>query len=68
MLPECFARGEAIVAEGRPAELIIAKAREGDSDLIVLGSRETGRLERLLVGSTSEQVLASATCSVLVVR
>lgn len=68
MLPECFARSEAIVAEGRPAEMIIAKAREGDADLVVLGSRDRGRLERLLVGSTSEQVLASATCSVLVVR
>jgi nucleotide-binding universal stress UspA family protein len=68
MLPSCFARGEAIVAEGRPAELIISTARQGDVDLIVLGSREFGRLERLLVGSTSEQVLASATCSVLVVR
>jgi nucleotide-binding universal stress UspA family protein len=68
MLPPCFARSDAIVAEGRPAELIITTAREGDADLIVLGSRDSGRLERLLVGSTSEQVLASATCSVLVVR
>jgi nucleotide-binding universal stress UspA family protein len=68
LLPSCFARGEAVVAEGRPAELIITTARNGDVDLIVLGSREFGRLERLLVGSTSEQVLASATCSVLVVR
>jgi nucleotide-binding universal stress UspA family protein len=67
-LPPCFARGEAIVAEGRPGEQIIAKARELDIDLVVLGSGDAGRLERLLVGSTSEQVLASATCSVLVVR
>lgn len=68
MLPPCFARGEAIVAEGRPAELIVSEAREGDADLIVLGSGEAGRFERLLVGSTSEQVLASAASSVLVVR
>jgi nucleotide-binding universal stress UspA family protein len=68
MLPPCFASGEATVAEGRPADQIITKAREGNADLVVLGSRESGRLERLLVGSTSEQVLASATCSVLVVR
>jgi nucleotide-binding universal stress UspA family protein len=68
MLPPCFANGEALVAEGRPAELVISKALEIDADLIVLGSREGGRLERLLVGSTSEQVLASATCSVLIVR
>jgi nucleotide-binding universal stress UspA family protein len=68
MLPSFFGNGEAIVAEGRPADQIITKARDGNDDLIVLGSGEGGRLERLLVGSTSEQVLASATCSVLVVR
>jgi nucleotide-binding universal stress UspA family protein len=68
MLPACFARAEALVAEGRPAEMIIMKAREIGADLIVLGSRDSGRLERLLLGSTSEQVLTAATCSVLVVR
>jgi nucleotide-binding universal stress UspA family protein len=68
MLPPCFARGNVIVAEGRPAEQIVAKARELAIDLVVLGSREGGRLERFLLGSTSEQVLASAPCSVLMVR
>jgi nucleotide-binding universal stress UspA family protein len=68
MLPPCFARDEAIVAEGRAAEKIITTAREFETDLVVLGSGDAGRLERLLVGSTSEQVLASGTCSVLVVR
>lgn len=68
MLPPCFARGEAIVAEGRPAEQIIAKAREFETDLVVLGGSDAGRLERLLIGSTSELVLASGACSVLVVR
>jgi nucleotide-binding universal stress UspA family protein len=37
-------------------------------DLVVMGSRGRGRVEQLLVGSTTEQVLASAPCSVLVVR
>jgi nucleotide-binding universal stress UspA family protein len=68
MLPPCFANGEAVVAEGRPGEQIIAKAREWDVNLVVLGSSSKRRLERLLVGSTAEQVLASGTCSVLVVR
>jgi nucleotide-binding universal stress UspA family protein len=68
LLPPCFLSGEAVVAEGRPAEQIITTARQADVDLIVLGSGEGGRLERLIVGSTSEQVIASATCSVLVVR
>jgi nucleotide-binding universal stress UspA family protein len=68
MLPACFARGEAIVAEGRPAEQIVAKAGELGIDLVALGSRGGGRIERFLLGSTSEQVLASAPCSVLMVR
>jgi nucleotide-binding universal stress UspA family protein len=68
MLPSCFAHGRAIVAEGRPAEQIITTARKLKIDLTVLGSGEGSRLERLLIGSTSEQVLASATCSVLLVR
>jgi nucleotide-binding universal stress UspA family protein len=68
MLPACFAHGEAVVAEGRPGEQIIAKAREWNINLVVLGSSEKRRLERMLVGTTANQVLASGTCSVLVVR
>lgn len=67
MLPQCFAKGQGVVEEGRPAERIITMAKDQAIDLIVLGSK-TGRLERLLLGSTSEQVIASGTCSVLVVR
>jgi nucleotide-binding universal stress UspA family protein len=69
LLPSPFGQSETIVAEGRPAEQIIKTARKTDTDLIILGgSGETGRLERLIVGSTAEQVLASATCSVLLIR
>ncbi|MCI0332007.1 MAG: universal stress protein [Planctomycetes bacterium] len=67
-LPPCFARGEAIVAEGRPAEQIVDTIRELHIDLAVLGSGRGGRFERFLLGTTSEQVLASATCSVLIAR
>ncbi len=67
-LPACFARGEAIVAEGRPAEQIVDTIRELNIDLTVLGGSQGGRFERFLLGTTSEQVLASATCSVLIAR
>jgi nucleotide-binding universal stress UspA family protein len=67
-LPISFAGTEAIVAEGRPAEQIVAKSQELGIDLIVLGSSRGGRLERFFIGSTSEQVLASAACSVLVTQ
>jgi nucleotide-binding universal stress UspA family protein len=67
-LPPCFGSTEAIVAEGRPAEQIVAKSREHEIDLVVLGSPQGGRLERFFIGSTSEQVLASGDCSVLVTQ
>lgn len=67
-LPACFTNEELIVAEGRPAEEILAQAREKAIDLVVMGSRGSGSLKRLLLGSTSEQVLREAPCSVLIVR
>jgi nucleotide-binding universal stress UspA family protein len=68
MLPQCFVDEELVVAEGRPAEEILAQARKKAVDLVVLGSQNTGSLKRLLLGSTSEQVLRDAPCSVLIVR
>jgi nucleotide-binding universal stress UspA family protein len=67
-LPPCFANNNAIIAEGRPAEQIVAKSQELDVDLVVLGSPHGGRFERFFIGSTSEQVLAAASCSVLVTQ
>jgi len=67
-LPACFTNEELIVAEGRPAEEILAQAREKSIDLIVMGRRTDGALKRLLLGGTSEQVLREAPCSVLIVR
>jgi nucleotide-binding universal stress UspA family protein len=67
-LPPCFANQSVIVAEGRPAEQIVNQLRAEAIDLAIVGSRGRGRVEQLLVGSTTEQVLASAPCSVLVVR
>jgi nucleotide-binding universal stress UspA family protein len=67
-LPGCFAGNKPLVKEGRPAEQIVAAARERGTDLVVLGTRGLSTVRRLLLGSTSEQVLSSAPCSVLIVR
>ena len=67
-LPATFAKHEVMVVEGRPAEKIVAQLRAKNIDLVVLGNRGRGRVERMLLGSTTEEVLASAPCSVLVVR
>jgi nucleotide-binding universal stress UspA family protein len=67
-LPESFQQSQPLVAEGHPAEQILRAIDTVDADLVVLGARGLGRWGRLLIGSTSEKVLAHAPCSVLIVR
>jgi nucleotide-binding universal stress UspA family protein len=57
-----------ILLEGNAAEAIIAKAREESADLIIVGTRDLGAAERFLIGSTAENILQFASCSVLVVH
>ena len=56
------------IIEGSPAESIIEVANTRKSDLIVMGSRGLGRLAGLVLGSTSQKVVAHAPCPVLIVR
>lgn len=53
--------------EGRPADQLLALAKENGADLIVVGRHGRGALERLLVGSVATRVLRGAECTVLVV-
>jgi nucleotide-binding universal stress UspA family protein len=53
---------------GRPSVAIVDDAREMHADLIVLGSRGHGRLEEMLLGSTSSEVVDHARTPVLVAR
>jgi len=52
---------------GDIAESIIETARRDSIDLIVLGKRGRGRLSGLILGSTSQKVVAVAPCAVTVV-
>ncbi len=56
------------IIEGDAAEAIIDVATTRGSDVIVMGSRGFGRLAGLLLGSTSQKVVAHAPCPVLIVR
>lgn len=67
-LPQNFRGTEPIVAQGHPAEQILALIARQKIDLAILGSRGHGAVERLLVGSTSARVVNEAPCSVLVAR
>ena len=53
---------------GDPAEVICRRAAELGVDLVVVGSRKLGGIDRLLLGSVSSAVMRCAPCSVLVVR
>lgn len=53
---------------GPVGQRLVEVAKEEKADLIVLGSRGHGRLEKLLLGSVSDAVVRHARCSVLVVR
>lgn len=59
---------ELVPAVGDPADAIVEVAKEHGADLIVVGSRGLGFLERLLGQSVSESVAHQAPCDVLIVR
>lgn len=58
-----------ILVQGHPAETIIAVAEEENFELIVIGSRGLGGLQKLILGSVSNAVLQEAkNCCVLTVK
>jgi nucleotide-binding universal stress UspA family protein len=59
---------EVVRSVGQPAEAILALARERDADLIVVGMRKKGFIERLVEGSVAQNVLRRAPCDVIVVH
>lgn len=53
---------------GEPDAEIVTFAEEIEADLVVVGSRGTGAVERSTMGSVSESIVRHAHCPVLVVR
>jgi nucleotide-binding universal stress UspA family protein len=54
------------VRDGRPAEVILARASELPADMIVMGTRGTTGLDYFVLGSVAERTLRKAECPVLV--
>ena len=67
-LRPCVRAIKIVMTKGVPAGMILEEARAHDADLIVLGARGLGTLQRITLGSVSESVLHQANCPVLVVR
>jgi nucleotide-binding universal stress UspA family protein len=57
---------ETVLLRGSPARAIAAAA-DGVLDLVITGSRGQGPMARAFAGSTSESLLLSATCPVLII-
>lgn len=53
---------------GDPAEEIINLAKEGDYDLVIMGSRGMGTFSRALLGSVSDKVVHHIKKSVMIVK
>lgn len=63
--PQTWCAIDEVVAVGRAAQLLLARAAEGGADLIVIGAQGAGGIELMLSGSTSQPVLRGAPCPVL---
>jgi nucleotide-binding universal stress UspA family protein len=59
---------EVEIVLGDPTEEIVRLSNIYSADLIVIGTRGLQGINRILQGSVSSQVVADATCSVLVVK
>ena len=51
-----------------PADAIVEYAEKNGVDLIVIGNKGAGAVERFLIGSVSSKVVSHAPCSVMVVK
>ena len=60
-------QAETVVREGAAAENIVQYAQEKGIDLIIMGTRGQGGIQRFLLGSTTDRVLRTGHLPVLVV-
>ncbi|HKW48881.1 MAG TPA: universal stress protein [Gemmatimonadaceae bacterium] len=57
---------ERTLAEGHPAEALLAHAEQFGADLIAVGQHSHGTVERLLFGSVAQAIVRAAQCAVLI--
>ena len=57
----------ALLIQGPTAETILNEASKLNADMVIVGSHGRGAMERLLMGSVSEDVLRRTGCPILIV-
>jgi nucleotide-binding universal stress UspA family protein len=58
----------ALLEGGSPSETIVFAVERLNVGLLVVGTSEKSRLDRVLIGSVSEHVVRNSPCSVIVVK
>ena len=56
------------ILEGNPSDKIIEAAKEGDFNLIVMGSRGLGKTKEFFLGSVSDRVACESKITVVIVK
>lgn len=56
------------VQDGHPFVEIIKRAKDGETDMIIIGTHGRGAIAHMLLGSVAEKVVRQAPCPVLTVR
>ena len=59
---------EPVAVSGDPASAIVSLAERRNADLVVVGTREAGRAERVVRHSVSQQVAKKVHCDLLIVH
>lgn len=57
-----------LIKEGVPSEVILKLVKDENIDLLILRSSAEGRLERMLVGGSNEEIIRELPCSILLVK
>lgn len=65
---ECGLPIKLIIKEGNPADEIAAVVKEESVELIVMLAHEEGRLEHILFGRESDEIIRRIPCNILLVK
>lgn len=65
---EAGVEAKGVVVEGSPGRDIVSYAKENGVDLVIMSTAGRKGLDKFLMGSTTDRVLRSATCPVMVIR